>query len=87
MHTAVSPKTERDFFFLNNKLISLPIKSDLNSMCEQIQPSIFCCSGSHLWNRLSCLGNRDSWIWGLIQEVHGMSLKNLYQNQVILTII
>ena len=73
MHTTVSPKTERASF-LNNKLISLPIKSNLNSMSEQIQPNIFCNSGSHIW---SCHGNTDSWILTLIQEIQGMSLKKL----------
>ena len=73
MHTTVSPKSER-VFFLNNKLISLPIKSNLNSMSEQIQPNIFCYSGSHIWNHLSYHGNTDSWILTLIQEIQGMSL-------------
>ena len=65
---------QKGISFLNNKLISLPIKSDLNSMCEQMQPSIFCCRGSHIWNHLSCHGNMDSWILTLIQEIQGMSL-------------
>ena len=73
MHTTMSPKTER-VSFLNNKLISLPIKFNLNSMSEKIQPNIFCSSGSHIWNHLSCHGNTDSWILTLIQEIQGMSL-------------